>query len=319
MNLLPQLATSGIKFIIFSGGEPLVRKDIYSIGEACKRLGIVSYLSTNGLYIHSHNVQKIVDTFDYVGISIDGSEETHDKFRALEGSFALSVQAIKLLLEHSNKVGVRFTLTENTVADLPYIFELAESLNIPKVYISHLVYSGRGLENRDMDISKQTRYEATKFIIEKAFFYHENNRNIEVVTGNMEMDAILLFDMFASKYPAFAHEMFSRLQSWGGNSAGRKLVNIDSHGNVKPDPFFPVTIGNIREMSFEKIWHTDKNPLLSMLREHPRKLGGDCTLCQYIEICNGGSRARAHAVYGSITEYDPSCYLSEIKSNWSTK
>ncbi|MDD4854623.1 MAG: radical SAM protein [Sulfuricurvum sp.] len=309
---MADMAQSGIKFIIFSGGEPLTRHDIFDIAARARELGIITYLSTNGLYVHKSNVEKIVAAFDYIGVSIDGREETHDHFRGLKGSFKLSMEAIKLLLQYSNRVGIRFTLTTQTLEDLPFIFELAETLNIPKVYISHLVYSGRGLENRAMDLSVEQRIEAVKFVLSKAFDYYETNKSIEVVTGNMEMDAISLFEEFSRRYPEHSSNMHDRLLKWGGNSAGRKLVNIDSRGNVKPDPFFPVTLGSIKEKPFGLIWNDPDNALLTALRTHPRVLEGKCSKCEYLSICNGGSRARAYAVHGTLNGDDPSCYLDQI-------
>lgn len=315
METLPKLKENGVKFLIFSGGEPLTRKDIYAIADRCKELGIVTYLSTNGLYTKSTNAEKILDTFDYVGISIDGSEEVHDRFRGLKGSFRESMKAVDLLNAYGKtKVGIRFTITKDTYDDLAFIFDLAEKHAIPKIYISHLVYSGRGLDNLEMDLTKEQRIKAVHFILDKAFEYHETGREIEIVTGNMEMDAILFYERFVQKYPEHAEEMKARLIAWGGNSAGRKLLNIDSEGFVKPDPFFPEKVGNILRQDFGDIWTKAPIPLLQKLREHPRKLGGKCAHCQHLPICNGGSRSRAYAIYGDMWAEDPSCYLTEAQT-----
>ncbi|RUM73213.1 MAG: radical SAM/SPASM domain-containing protein [Sulfurovum sp.] len=315
MDTLPKLKANGIKFLIFSGGEPLTRKDIYKIAAQCKALGIVTYLSTNGLYVKKSNAQQILDTFDYIGISIDGSEEVHDRFRGLEGSFKESMKAVDLLNSYGQtKVGIRFTLTKDTYDDLQFIFELAQRHHIPKIYISHLVYSGRGLENLEMDLSKEQRIKAVNYIIDKAFEYYENGTDIEIVTGNMEMDAILFYDRFVLKYPQYTEQMKQRLVEWGGNAAGRKLLNIDSEGYVKPDPFFPVNVGNILNQDFSDIWTKEPTALLKQLRVHPRVLEGKCKNCRYLNICNGGSRSRAYAIYGDMWAEDPSCYLSEDKT-----
>ena len=314
LDTLPQLKANGIKFLIFSGGEPLTRRDIFNIAKRCKELGIITYLSTNGLYVKNSNANKILDSFNYIGISIDGSEEIHDRFRGLKGSFRESIKAIDLLNSYGKtKVGVRFTITKDTYGDLEFIFNLTEKHNIPKIYISHLVYSGRGLDNLEMDISKEQRVEAVNYIIDKAFEYYESSRDIEIVTGNMEMDAILFLDRFSKKYPEHREEMKNRLLSWGGNSAGRKLLNIDAKGNVKPDPFFPFIVGNIFNQEFSNIWRDNPIALLEKLRVHPRVLEGRCRDCRYLDICNGGSRSRAYAIYGNIWAEDPSCYLSEDK------
>lgn len=112
----------------------MTRKDIYEIAGRCKALGIVTYLSTNGLYVKKSNAEQILDTFDYIGISIDGSKKVHDKFRGLEGSFRESMEAVDLLNSYGKtKVGIRFTITKDTYDDLAFIFDLAEKHNIPKV------------------------------------------------------------------------------------------------------------------------------------------------------------------------------------------
>lgn len=313
-STLEQMRDAGVKFLIISGGEPLTRGDIFDIANVCRELGIVTSLSTNGLHIRSSNVQKIADSFDYIGISIDGSEKTHDRFRALEGSYAMSISALRLLLGHTQRVGIRFTITKETKEDLPFVFELAEGLNIPKIYISHLVYSGRGLDNLAMDLSQEERYEAVSFILDKAFEYFKNDRGIEIVTGNMEPDAVFLAMRFLQEYGEHYPKLAKRLESWGGNSAARKLFNIDSRGNVKPDPFSHIVLGNIKEKPFGEIWNSADNETLSFLRKHPRELEGACGECEYILVCNGGSRARAYVVHGDLKAEDPSCYLEEIIS-----
>jgi radical SAM protein with 4Fe4S-binding SPASM domain len=305
-----QMKDNGVKFIIFSGGEPLTRKDLFEIADFCKENGIITYLSSNGLYFTKTNVQKIVDTFNYVGISIDGDEETHDHFRGLKGAFKETLKAVLLANSTGAKVGIRFTITKETINSLEYIFDLVEKHNIPKIYISHLVYSGRGLDNLKMDLTKEQRRESVEFILNKAFEYYETGRNIEVVTGNMEQDAILFLNKFAKKYPDLKDTMRERLVKWGGNSAGRNLLNINSEGDVRPDPFFPLTVGNIIKEDFGNIWQS--GDLLNQLRVHPRKqIGGICADCEQIDVCNGGSRARAYAITGDLWSEDPSCYLTK--------
>ena len=305
-----QMKDNGVKFIIFSGGEPLTRKDLFEIADFCKESGIITYLSSNGLYFTKGNVQKIVDTFNYVGISIDGDEETHDHFRGLKGAFKETLKAVLLANSTGAKVGIRFTITKETVNSLKYIFDLVEKHNIPKIYISHLVYSGRGLDNLKMDLTKEQRRESVEFILNKAFEYYETGRDIEIVTGNMEQDAILFLNKFGKKYPDLKNNMRERLVKWGGNSAGRNLLNINSEGDVRPDPFFPLTVGNIIKEDFGNIWKSGE--LLDQLRIHPRKqISGICSECEQIDICNGGSRARAYAITGDLWSEDPSCYLTK--------
>jgi radical SAM protein with 4Fe4S-binding SPASM domain len=100
------------------------------------------------------------------------------------------------------------------------------------------------------------------------------------------------------------------LRAWGGNSAGRKLGNIDWMGRVKPDPFFHFYIGNMTERPFSEIWLDKENEILTKLRKHPRKISGICADCNLIDICNGGSRTRAYAISGDLWAEDPSCYMT---------
>jgi len=305
-----EMKDNGVKFIIFSGGEPLTRKDLFEIADFCKDNGIVTYLSSNGLYFTSKNIQRIVDTFNYVGVSIDGDEPTHDHFRGLKGAFKETLKAVKLANATGAKVGIRYTITKETLGSLEYIFDLAERENIPKIYVSHLVYSGRGLDNLKMDLTKEQRRKSVEFILKKAFEYYETGRDIEIVTGNMEEDAILFLNEFSKRYPELKSKMRERLLKWGGNSAGRNLLNINSEGDVRPDPFFPLTVGNIIKEDFSSIWQSGE--LLDELRIHPRKqIGGICSECKQIDICNGGSRARAYALTGDLWSEDPSCYLTK--------
>ncbi len=127
--------------LFFQGGEPLTRKDLFEIADFCRDNQIITYLSSNGLYFtKKSNVQRIVDTFNYVGVSIDGDEPTHDHFRGLKGAFRETLKAVQLANSTGAKVGIRFTITKETLGSLEYIFDLAEKKKIYLKYISHILY-----------------------------------------------------------------------------------------------------------------------------------------------------------------------------------
>lgn len=304
ISLVHRLPEAGVKFVILSGGEPLLREDLLHIARLLKERGIRTYLSTNGLLVKEH-LKEIKERFDYVGISIDGKQEIHDLFRGKRGAFETSLEAIRMCLKEGIKVGLRFTLTPITAESLPFVFELAEKEGIPKVYISHLVYAGRGRKLFHLEKKDYRRW--VEFIVHKAFEYVERGLPIDIVTGNNEADAVLLCREFAKRYPELTDKLYERLLKWGGNQAGVKLMNIDHKGNVKPDPFFFHSVGNVKEEDIVKIWQG--NGLLGFLREKPRKIKGKCSNCGFVSICNGNSRARAYAVFRDYTEEDPACYL----------
>ncbi|MBK3332028.1 radical SAM protein [Persephonella atlantica] len=302
---IPYLKKANVKYLILSGGEPLIREDIFDIAQLFNKNGFITTLSTNGLLITEDNINQIKRQFSYVGISIDGDEETHDRFRGMKGAFRKSLNAIRLVRDIGVKVGMRFTITSETYQSIPFIFELAEKEKIPKIYFSHLVYSGRG---RNLNQAEKKQYRnIVRQIIDKAFEYVEKGIPIDIVTGNNEADAVLFYQIFKERYPEKAELLYENLRIWGGNQAGVRIADIDYRGNVKPDTYFQYKLGNIYEKDFYQIWSS--NGILSKLRQHPRPVKGRCGECEFIDICNGNSRSRAYAVYGDYFGEDPECYI----------
>ncbi|MBI3929585.1 MAG: radical SAM protein [Armatimonadetes bacterium] len=305
LALIPVLRAIGVRFAILSGGEPLTHKHLYEIVAGLKSAGIRTYLSTNGLLIDEKSVGRIAAEFDYVGISLDGTPEVHDRFRGKRGAFQRSLRAVELCLERDIRLGVRFTITPMTRESLPFLFRLAEELQVPKVYVSHLVYSGRG--QALSALSPQDERNATEYILDRAFQYVEEGRAIDVVTGNNEADAVLLLRRFAQRHPSQAHRLEDRLVRWGGNQAGVRMLNINSRGEVRPDPFFAHSVGNVRDDPLDELWRS--SPLLRRLRHRSQELQGPCRNCPHLAICNGNSRARSQATTGDYFSSDPACYL----------
>ena len=125
LRVMEDLKAFGVPALILSGGEPLLRRDIFTIADRAKALGFYTALSTNGTLIDAPLAQRIRDTgFDYVGISLDGLGATHDRFRRKAGAYASSLAALRLCRDLGVKVGVRFTLTQDNAADLPGLLEL---------------------------------------------------------------------------------------------------------------------------------------------------------------------------------------------------
>ena len=166
------------------------------------------------------------------------------------------------------------------------------------------------------------REKKIRFVIEKSFYYVENQKDIEVVSGNNESDAVILYQMFGEKFPEKQGVLLRNLEEWGGNQAGCKILCIDPYGNIRPDPFFPVPIGNIREKKLQDIWFGE-NHILCFLRKKPRELAFPCKNCRFLRICNGGSRSRAINTFGDIKAPDPACYplshFSSFKANHKQK
>lgn len=314
---LEDLRQFHVPALILSGGEPLMRPDIYDIAHKARELGFYVGLSTNGTLINRDNIHHIAAAgFDYVGISLDGDEQTHDRFRQKQGAYRASVNAMALCREHGIRVGGRFTLTEENAPQLPAMLELMDQLDVDKFYLSHLNYAGRGGRNRKQDAFLNTTRQVMNGLFERCRDELLAGKKREYVTGNNDADAVWLLLWARRHYPQRAALLQQKLQHWGGNSSGVNIANIDNLGNVHPDTFWwNHHLGNVREQPFSHIWRTTSDPLMQGLRQTPRPLEGRCASCQYLNICAGNTRVRAFQMTGNPWAEDPACYLHDDEIN----
>ena len=149
---MDDLKSFGVPVLILSGGEPLLRPDIFEVSARAKQMGFYVGLSTNGTLIDEKNIDAIAAAnYDYVGISIDGKRETHDTFRQMQGAFDASMNAVKLCHDKGIKVGMRFSLTQDNAEELEELLDVMAELEVEKFYLSHLNYGGRGNRHRKND------------------------------------------------------------------------------------------------------------------------------------------------------------------------
>lgn len=315
LGVIDQLHEAGVRVLILSGGEPLLRDDIFQLADYARDKGFYVALSTNGTLIDEGNIERIAQArFDYVGISIDGLEAVHDEWRQLKGSFAASMHAIDLCRARGIRVGLRTTLTQHNYPQLPALLELMRAHDVQKFYLSHLNYSGRGKRSRGADAHAQMTRDAMWQIFERAWQDVEAGRDTDFVSGNNDADAILLLQWAAERLSAAQlAALEDMLRAWGGNASGAGIANIDNIGDVHPDTYWwQHTVGNVRRQRFRDIWLDNPQPLLQQLRQHPRAVGGRCGECRWLAICNGNTRTRAWAA-GDLWAEDPGCYLSDAE------
>lgn len=312
-TVMDDLKAFGVPVLILSGGEPLLRDDIFDVSQRAREMGFYVGLSTNGTLIDEHNIERIATVgYDYVGISIDGLRETHDRFRRLAGAFDSSMRGIRLCHAHGIKVGMRFTMTQDNAHELPQLLTLMEREGIDKFYLSHLNYAGRGNINRKHDVFLETTRWAMDLLFDTCWRYTNEQKNKEFVTGNNDADGVYLLHWIEKRFPERVAHMRARLAQWGGNSSGVNVANIDNLGNVHPDTFWwHYNLGNVRDRPFSEIWCDTTDPLMAGLKARPRKLKGRCGACRYIDICGGNTRVRAHQLTGDPWAEDPACYLSD--------
>jgi heme d1 biosynthesis radical SAM protein NirJ len=312
-EVMDDLKRFGVPVLILSGGEPLLRPDIFAIAHRAKAMGFYTALSTNGTLIDDSNIEKIAEVgFDYLGISIDGIRETHDKFRRKEGAFDASMAALRRCHDLGIKGGLRFTMTQDNAAELPRLLQLMDDEGIDKFYFSHLNYAGRGNKIRKDDTHFKTTGWAMDLLFERAMADIRAGRDTEFVTGNNDADGVYLLHWVEKRYPERAEHIHAKLVQWGGNSSGVNISNIDNQGRVHPDTmWWHYDLGNVKERPFSEIWQDTSDPIMAGLKQRPRPVKGRCGRCAYLDICNGNTRVRALQLTEDPWAEDPACYLGD--------
>ena len=306
-KIIDDLSELGSPVILFSGGEPLMREDIFDLISYASDKGIEPALSTNGTLIDEKIVEKIKSSgASYVGISIDGNEKIHDEFRGKKGSFNLSVDGIKNCIRNGVRVSVRLTLTKRNLGELMDILEWADSIGVSRFCIYHLITTGRGKNICGDSLQTDETRRIMGNVIEKA-----KKLRMEILTVDNPCDGIYLIayqirngEIENAKY------IYERLKIQGGDGTGKRIAVIDHRGNVHLSQFWlDFSLGNVREKNFSEIWNTSSN-ILDFLRSGRRKLTGRCGECKFVDVC-GGFRPRAYLTTGEISGSDPACYITK--------
>ncbi len=312
-QLIDDLADFKVPVLLFSGGEPLIRPDFFELAEYARDKGIRPTLSTNGTLITRDIAQRIKDIgVGYVGISLDGLREVNDKFRGRAGAFQAAMEGIQNCVAVGQRVGLRFTINSHNLAELDNIFDFIEEENIDRVCFYHLVYSGRGNQMVDEDVTPAQSRQAMETIIRRTIDFEERGLKKEILTVDNHCDGVYLYLRTLKEDPEKAESIKQLISMNGGNRSGIAFGEIDPAGYVHPDQFTQhITFGNVRERKFGDIWKDTSHPILAGLKDRKPLLKGRCAKCQYLNNCNGNFRTRAEAVTGDFWESDPACYLTD--------
>lgn len=313
LNVIDDLAGYGVPAVLFSGGEPLLHGKFFELAKYTVEKGLRLTISTNGNFITPKVASELKRLgVTYVGISLDGIGETHDRFRGQVGAFDKAVRAFGNCREAGQKSGLRLTLSRNTVDDLDRILDFIEQEEISRVCFYHLVYSGRGA-NLGLLRPEETRG-ALDRILDRTRQWADDGLNREVLTVDQPADGAYVYLRLLDEDPERAGQA-RRLIEWNGggaHSSGVGIANIDPQGNVHPDQFWQThTLGNVRERPFSEIWTQSDDPILKGLRNRLPLLNGRCRNCTLKSMCGGGFRVRAQQSGGDPWGDDPGCYFSD--------
>lgn len=313
--VIDDLARFGVPSILFSGGEPLLRQDLFELIEYAVGKGVRTVISTNGTLIDEKKAEQIKRLgVSYVGISLDGIGPVNDKFRGAAGAFERAVRGIRNCRAAGVRVGLRLTLTKRNVRELEGLFEFFEAEGVERACFYHLVPSGRGAAIADEDLTHTETREALDRILAKTRQFKQAGRRTDILTVDNHVDGVYLYLKLLAEGSPRAAEVW-RLLTWNGGglySSGVGIGCIDYNGNVHPDQFWwHYDLGNVYRRPFSEIWTDPDEPLLTGLRDRRSHIKGRCKLCRFFDACGGSLRVRADASVGDPWAPDPACYLTD--------
>ncbi|MCX8037976.1 MAG: radical SAM protein [Candidatus Sumerlaeia bacterium] len=313
--MLRDLAAFRVPAVLMSGGEPLIRPDLFDLVAFANSLGLHCTLSTNGTLITEETAQRIrAAGFTYVGISLDGIGEVNDYFRGVEGAFERAMRGFRNCVAVGQRVGLRMTLTRQNVRDLDRIFDFIEGERIDRACFYHLAYSGRGSRMKAEDLAPEETRRALDCILDRTEDFHRRGIPKEILTVDNHADGVYVYLRLREKDPARAEKVLAQIRWNGGGlySSGVGIGAIDWSGNVHPDQFWlHYSFGNIRQRPFSEIWTDTSDPLMRGLKDRRSHIRGQCRACRWFDGCGGALRVRADAIFGDPWAWDPACYLTD--------
>ena len=312
-RLISDLASFGSPVLLFSGGEPLLRKDLPELVQFAVDKGMRAVISTNGTLITKDKARVFSKIgLSYVGVSIDGMKKTHDLFRGVKGAYDAALRGIRNCQDAGIKVGVRFTITGKNYSEIPAIFDFIEKENIPRACFYHLVYSGRGSALIEEDLSHTETRKVVDVIMDRTRDLFERGMSKEILTVDNHADGPYIYLRLLKEDPKRAEEVLELLKMNEGNNSGRGIGCVSWDGEVYADQFWRnISFGNVRKRPFSKIWLDTSNELMAQLKDKKSHVKGRCATCRWLDVCGGNFRARAESVSGDIWAPDPACYLTD--------
>lgn len=299
-QLIDQICQVSHPLLILSGGEPLLRPDIFELIKYGSSKGLKMGLGSNGSLIDEKVAGKLKTAgITTVSISLDSNlPNQHDSFRSVAGAWEKAVNACKTLRKNNVLVQVNTTLTQQNYNQIDDIMTLAESIGVENFHLFFLVPTGRGTKLTDISPNK----------------YEEMITN---TFAKVSKHSLNVRPSCAPQFMRIAKNMGLDMRQWiRGCIAGMYYCRIYPNGDVTPCPYLPIKLGNIRDQSFKDIWFN--SPVFKSLR-NPECLRGKCGACEHRNLC-GGCRARAYGLSADFIDYCGDLHMpSEAKKDYLTE
>lgn len=287
------------RMLVITGGEPLIRGDMFKILEYGRDLGLKFVIATNGTLITEEIAYRLKEIgVVALAISLDSFDsKVHNFIRNNLNAFNLAMRGITNAKKAGLAIQINITAMEYNTNQLADTMDLVNDLGTDIILVYQLVPVGRGKSIRGASLRMKENQSLINLIREKQI---ASSTIIEPVAAPQYWPYLLSYNG-GNKLGLNIAEVF-----FHGCTAGRGLVYIKANGEVWPCPFVEVSAGNIRETPFSEIWR--KSEVFQNLRQRKKTLKGKCSLCQFIEIC-GGCRGRAWALKDDYLSEDPSCFI----------
>ncbi len=287
LRLIDEMVDLGTEMLILTGGEPLLRRDIYDIARYASDRGIWVVMGTNGVLVNDHVASKMVECgVKGVGISIDSLDpDKHNSFRGGPDAWKYSVRALDICRRHGLEVLVQTTVMDMNRHELPELIRFAQEKGAWSFNLYFLVQTGRGQQMNDLSA------EDTDGLLRELVVQQESYR------------PMLVRAKCAPQYKQIAYEMGMGGLESGGCMAGTEYCRITPGGDVTPCPYMTEVAGNVRAGGLTGVWN--ESSVLQQLRD-AKLLKGKCGRCEFSELC-GGCRCRAYAAFGDYLSEDPAC------------
>ena len=317
-DMIDDLAAFGSPVLLFSGGEPCARGDLVELMHYAKQAGMRVVLSTNGTLITPELAHEFAEVgLSYVGVSLDGGPATHDRFRGVTGAFDRAMEGLANAQAAGIKVGLRMTLNKLNFREVDDVFDIMRARSINRACFYHLVYTGRGSDMMDMDLTHDETRAVVRRIMDRTREWFDEGGRPEILTVDNHADGPFIYLELLCEGADRAEEVMQLLKWNQGNSTGNGIACISWDGEVHADQFWRhFSFGNVRERPFSEIWTdtsrtTEASELMFRLKDKRPFVTGRCALCRWLDICGGNFRVRAEAATGDLWASDPACYLTD--------
>jgi len=307
LDVIDQLAAEDVFSVAFSGGEPLMDRDIWKVIEKAKEKFMYVSVATNGTLITPRVAKRLSDVgVDYVEISLDSvNPEKHDEFRGVKGAWDKTITGIKnAVAERTYQVGLAPTITKMNFDELEDLIKLAMKLKVDKFFVFNFIPVGEGKNLIDIDLTPEQREKMLNTLynsyIEKGIVSLTTCPQYARVAMQKSEGNIIPTSHYSVDKSGKARLLAEFI---GGCGVGRGYCAIQPDGIITPCVYMPIVVGDLKKQSFKEIWTT--SPVLRELRSR-EDLKEHCGICEYRSVC-GGCRARAYAYFGDYKAPDPGC------------